>query len=90
MEGVEEDSQGLDLGVWVGADWAGSGGVRECGHLGHRAWVRSGDTQVEVMSRHLEGHGESPGPPPPSLPTPSLSTEMGLCAQPSPSWGSGE
>ena len=35
----------------------------------------------EVTSRHLEGHGESPGPPPTSLPTPSLSTEMGaLCS----------
>ena len=27
MEGGEEDSQGLDLGVWVGADWAGGGGA---------------------------------------------------------------
>lgn len=27
MEGVEEDSQGLDLGVWVGADWAGGRGA---------------------------------------------------------------
>lgn len=41
----------------------------------------SGDTQVEVTSRHLEDHGESPGPPPTSLPTPFLSTEMGaLCS----------
>ena len=40
-----------------------------------------GTPRVEVTSRHLEGHGESPGPPPTSLPTPSLSTEMGaLCS----------
>lgn len=81
MEGVEEDSQGLDLGVWVGADWAGGAGGRECGHLGHSACVGSGDTQVEVTSRHLEGPGESLGPPPTSLPNPSLSTEMeALCS----------
>lgn len=32
MEGVEEDSQSLDLGAWVGADQAGDGGG------GQRMW----------------------------------------------------
>ena len=27
MEGVEEDSQGLDLGAWMGADRAAGGGA---------------------------------------------------------------
>lgn len=86
MEGVEEDSR---VWIWesgVGADWAGGWGQGMW--LRHRC-VGSGTPRVEVTSRHLEGPGESLGPPPTSSATPSLSTEMEAQAQPLPCWGSG-